>query len=1495
MGKISSMTDSQQIRLLSSIASCLSFTFLVAADLFTLKNNVTLVSAGILGMIWAGPLNMLAGASKYSSFRLWMPFNGGQKFVVLQSLGWFLYASCLTSSVIVMFNLTAVKRMQGILSALGLLGCASTSILNASISFFEDDRKVINDPHDISLPPSIIGLRIIWNAHSVVSLMVTLGGVLFFLIADIFRSQWFAVPLLWIGSAAFGLSSIITQFLNGPCELDGYHFFQPFEGGWSFVTLQGFGWMFLGVVLQCVMAMPFDASLLTMNGLLSCLGITGLFSQVTLVASLSHFREDKNPAKGKEPQGVVTQGKERRSLSAQMYFCLMLMVWPSFLFVAVYFLHKAFPSIEFSLDIKTIVLNLMPMLFASGPLSHAAGKTMYNAYAVWQPFEGGMVYIIAQAFGWMLYSISATLGAVYFYNNYSAIKIEMIIRLLPLIFLGQFIVWLSVLQFDPERITKKVSGENRRGAATNERLAAVLLAICGCLMCVFAESTHKDETTQLYIRPWLISGAFLTLMACAVAQFAGVQVFKSFHIWQPFKGGKVFIIMQVCSWTSVGMWFLVKLVVCLSPNTALEIYGLVSSLGAWGAVNVGFLIYTQNFFEENASEADISLSLFIKIPTSRSKDITEVVRRLKFYASVQDKKTDSESKMACQVLTLLSQELETSCQEQLDNSPFFGITAEETLNVLFFVLSFGLFISSDIMRSATTSLSKWSEVPFFFACISGVFSIMWTHLLCGPARHPGSYTTFMPFQGGFTFVTLQGLAWTLFGLSIVCLSTCFFVSVRAIPMDGVVSAVGLNYFVSQVLLFLSIFIYDPQSMNSQSLAGSSMTKRHQNVEQDVKEKFNYEGSSHVMKVKSASSLPNFVQGNRLLGGFLSILIGIGSLGCFAGADIATYYFGAEFPVLPARVCAVVAIFISVPLTWWLTIHGIHHRDTQRPKQVIPQGGLVTLQLLGWALWSFTVLVGVLFCYGVIEQTTLVSGSLSGTLTGISGIIAQILVLLSIEGSDVYSRFMADSPAKKTQKEQNIFSLASKTFWQCSSFMAGFFKSHYYYHRWALLRQVLWTFVIVSMYVLHKLSNSVDKEWLLDFHHKLPVYLLIIPSVITMVVISIGLCIWFIEKFWNVLLPVVVESVASNIILPSIRFFLNWPMFYYALWWRDGHFAQDGKKVMEGINIKRRVQYGGLSSEVLDIMWPLGQDLSGKEPTYQGSILYAHGGGFVSCNSEILLHSITPLARSGYCVYSVDYPLSPEAKYPSAVLSILKALHWMKVRDGVNQVFLLGDSAGGNIVTVAAALLGNRKMLKELSLSCDCDIHLLSFPKVRRVCSIYGILDQNSWKTTWSGYIVNYCLKQYKSSHEEKNFPITLLDFTKKQLQSYPETLLICGDQDGLLQSSKLAGQKLNDSGCEAKVRIYPGVHGFLGFPIQWTLGTWKENSCPATEDILTFFRFGNMEIDGKKRIVCPRSDVPSDPSVVVVALLLSGCFTGTSWYGMKLASRAFETVCRICT
>lgn len=88
-----------------------------------------------------------------------------------------------------------------------------------------------------------------------------------------------------------------------------------------------------------------------------------------------------------------------------------------------------------------------------------------------------------------------------------------------------------------------------------------------------------------------------------------------------------------------------------------------------------------------------------------------------------------------------------------------------------------------------------------------------------------------------------------------------------------------------------------------------------------------------------------------------------------------------------------------------------------------------------------------------------------------------------------------------------------------------------------------------------------------------------------------------------------------------------------------------------------------------------------EKSGPGVILYFHGGGYVSCSAATHRPITAALARlSRRRVFSLDYRLAPEHRYPAALDDAVTAYRWL-LDQGLpaRSISLAGDSAGGGLV------------------------------------------------------------------------------------------------------------------------------------------------------------------------------------------------------------------------
>ena len=91
-----------------------------------------------------------------------------------------------------------------------------------------------------------------------------------------------------------------------------------------------------------------------------------------------------------------------------------------------------------------------------------------------------------------------------------------------------------------------------------------------------------------------------------------------------------------------------------------------------------------------------------------------------------------------------------------------------------------------------------------------------------------------------------------------------------------------------------------------------------------------------------------------------------------------------------------------------------------------------------------------------------------------------------------------------------------------------------------------------------------------------------------------------------------------------------------------------------------------------------------------TIIYIHGGGWVMDYSD--LHFIERFTEKGYVFIEVKYRLAPENKFPVPLddcFSVVTSEIIYKYSDK-NRLALLGDSAGGNLVSALILMMKDRK-------------------------------------------------------------------------------------------------------------------------------------------------------------------------------------------------------------
>ncbi len=108
------------------------------------------------------------------------------------------------------------------------------------------------------------------------------------------------------------------------------------------------------------------------------------------------------------------------------------------------------------------------------------------------------------------------------------------------------------------------------------------------------------------------------------------------------------------------------------------------------------------------------------------------------------------------------------------------------------------------------------------------------------------------------------------------------------------------------------------------------------------------------------------------------------------------------------------------------------------------------------------------------------------------------------------------------------------------------------------------------------------------------------------------------------------------------------------------------------------------------------------------VIIVHGGAWDSGNSKQLPELNKYLAAKGYIVAAINYRLSPQYTFPAPVEDLAKAIEFLKLNSDIygidaDNLFLLGRSAGGQIVQVAGYQLNDRAIKGVVAFYAPADL------------------------------------------------------------------------------------------------------------------------------------------------------------------------------------------------
>jgi len=213
------------------------------------------------------------------------------------------------------------------------------------------------------------------------------------------------------------------------------------------------------------------------------------------------------------------------------------------------------------------------------------------------------------------------------------------------------------------------------------------------------------------------------------------------------------------------------------------------------------------------------------------------------------------------------------------------------------------------------------------------------------------------------------------------------------------------------------------------------------------------------------------------------------------------------------------------------------------------------------------------------------------------------------------------------------------------------------------------------------------------------------------------------------------------------------------------------------------------------------------PDDPGLAVFVHGGGWQVGSIE---------AYDGLCAYlattarvkvlSLDYRLSWEARFPAAFDDVLagfvdavdRAEELGVARD---RIAILGDSAGGNLASATALLLGSERAYRPR-------LAALIYPAVDADLDRYE--STHLFKAPLSREILERDMRRYAPAELDRRDPRFSV-MAASDVSAMPPTYIASAGMDVLRDQGEALGERLADAGVEVEVRRFPNLpHGFFG-------------------------------------------------------------------------------------
>jgi len=777
--------------LLTAVSVCLaaiSGVLLTVIDVFKhyrpLFPAIPFMTLAWLSMLLS-PLISLYGATQYvPGFRFWQPFLGGNIFVTLQAIGWFVWIMCLTVCAIFLNNFEQVTT-DGILFALGVFSFGANVVLVFSIEQFVAPSEVT--------PRASSALYHLQPHPCEVRAIYALCAMSFFILfaCDIIPHPIFD-SIANYAIVSYVVSAGIVHVVFGSHRNPNFHIWQPFQGGFSFVSLQILGWVSLALMMYIFLG---TSSYDGLPGLNTALASLGTFSQVILLSSLKYF----NPNSTSTVMSTVGSGER--------LFCTVIALVHCLIFWA---LEITIRYGTFSIGRLAIAIPACTLLFAATPLTYVlGGKQMYpNKFRVWQPLVGGTAFVQLQALGWVSYAMSLFVMLLYIAHGMMWRHVWIVATTG---FLSQLTILTSLNVYQPS--VKMGFSPVTTSFLNGEWLVSAFMVFFSVVMFITGDILRTDRKISIGL---VILASLFTLVATPLGHHSGRHYIRD--LYTPF--GNVtpeYVALQTLGWVLYAVEVILLSFSMLNIERILtdaEFYGFFSWNAVLGLVPWALIVCSLKAEVKEGVLSGFEASVRIRGPESQTH-ISEVAAELRALA----KKSTLRSVQT--MLLDMCAELEGSLPDESKSSPYSSVekinSPRSRPGKSYAFITHTLSASSVLLYLASDLVGGHALPPLLGASglVAASFACIGVHGFQGPAMYPKEYRVWQPFRGGSRFMIFSSLGWSLSGTCIAFTAIGLSWEARSSgALRGFHSFCGLIGAFSYVMLFMSLKSFNPEDRSA---------------------------------------------------------------------------------------------------------------------------------------------------------------------------------------------------------------------------------------------------------------------------------------------------------------------------------------------------------------------------------------------------------------------------------------------------------------------------------------------------------------------------------------------------------------------------------------------------------------------------------------------------------------------------------------------------------